>query len=371
MSWKINGLKYKCMNQYENSLFLLSEDDNLLFEYSLQKNELIYICRIKRGCSFYTTSCIVDDKIFYFSYFGNEYCVYDIKEKQILYKTIEVEFSGKKFGSCSTCLIYGDYIYIICGDDNIPLIKLDTKNYIAESKSDWISIGKSKYSQDLKCNIYTNPCVVNNVLWITLNIPDVILKYNMELDSYELIELEKQDIMYSTVNYDGSSLWLTGDKKKVIRWNPDTQELIVIDSFPDGFEIRENARAFGWSNMFYTGVCFGEYIIYPALASNMFIGLDTKTNTMTNVMSIKDKEYCFFCFEINDDKGKGMWLQLNQFDSLSWKLLRMDEGGNSLIETEFPEVLHETKNVNKGETDRYCFRELFQGMLDWFVDYVG
>ena len=175
-------VKYKCMNQIDNNLFLLTDKSSELIMCDLSTQKRYFIGKIQRPNSYFCTSCSIGTKIYYFSYFGNEFCVFDSKNKELKFVKADIESHGKKIGECSSCVKYKDSVYVLSGSNSIQLIKIDSLTDNVNTCADWSEEGQKKYGCVVYPNLFCNPCITDNIMWLPTNIPDVLIKYY--LDSY-------------------------------------------------------------------------------------------------------------------------------------------------------------------------------------------
>lgn len=359
-----NTNNFKCINEYGEFLFFLTEKDNEILRYNLKTGVFNYIAKIQRGDSYYCTSCCVNDKIFYFSYLGNEYCIYDIKNNNILYQNLIVNSQSRIIGGCSTCVQYGKYIYILCGGKHIPMIKINTETLEVTNTSDWIYKAIEEYNIDIMETVYSNPCIANNILWITLNVDDIVLKYFLDTGEYEFIELEKWGIRYYTINCVDNCLWLTGDKKFIVKWDIKTNIIQKLEILPSDMKYRKEIGNTVSKGLFYAGYVKGKYIYYAPIEGDMFIRLNSETQDIKVIKKIEETEFCFYFFDLNDE---GLWakVETERIGSLSNKLYIIKDLECNQQEMEYLDVSFE--NVANNFAGPFLVNEKYSGMLDWFI----
>ncbi len=109
---------------------------------------------------------------------------------------------------------------------------------------------------------------------------------------------------------DGEDLWLLPYfGRKVTRWNPQSGEARVYDSFPEGFRCRELPKGCESTERPFSGIAFGERFVYLSPCwGNMIVRLDRETGEMREwkpgfPMPEKEKNG-YFIFG-----GRGVFLQ--------------------------------------------------------------
>lgn len=361
--FKDNILNIKCVDKYKNKLFILTRDGNELLSYDLETENLSYIGNIQRGASFYCTSCICDGKIYYFSYFDSEICVYDINDNFLSYKNINVTYNEKSFGGCSACVKYENYIYILCNDKHIPMVRLNTKTMNIENVNIWMDYCDEKYNKNVINTSYTNLCIVNDSLLLTTNLSDIILEYNLKTNLYNFIELPKLNIQYYTINFDGNVFWLTGNKKKIVKWNKELNTISEYEKLPIDLEYRSEIDSSVSKGLFYTGFSVKDYIFYAPLGANMFIVLNTKTEEVKSVKKINKKEYCFYFFNFNQE---GIWAQIEKIGGLTTETLVFKD-------FKYKEKKFDLNRINYNNAiynENVYLTEKFPSMLNWYIEKI-
>lgn len=362
-----NLLKFKCINKYNDKLFFLTRDENELLMYDVNKQSLAYIKKLQRGNAYFCTSCIVDGKIYYFSYIGCEFCIYDIDRNTIRYVDVNLRYRDKHFEGCSSCIPFGSYIYILCGGEkNIPMIRLDTETLKVECCSQWLDYAQCKYQKDEIINIaHTNLCIKGDSLFLPLNIEDLILEYNLSTDEYKFYELPKLGMCYYTINYDGRYFWLTGDNKAIIKWDKDTNNCIELRGLPNDLLCRTEI---GYKGIFYAGYTRGDSIYYAPLKANMFVCINTITEEMEVVKKIIEDEFCFYFYDLDN---YGIWAQIERekLGSSDSKIYVINEGDCKETIIDLNHMTYDRAiSIQDGNTQ---VNEKYPGMLQWFITSVS
>lgn len=361
-------LNVKCANLIGRTLYCLTEEMNDLFAYDIHDHTCHFIASIQKGGEFYCTSCSVGNKIYYFSYFGHEYCIFDTVSNQIEYFSVDFEYRGKTFGACSSCAVFDEFIYVLGADEHIPMVRINSLTNKAECKSSWLDYARKEYGKDLINIAHTNLCIVDDVLWLPMNRDDTILAYNLRNDDYKFHTLPPCGIKYYTVNYDGEWYWLTGDNRHIVKWKPDSDELINFTDDLTAFVYRNQIGNI-WPGLFYSGYYNAQArkMIYAPLHGNMFISIDTETGEARQIKQINEDEYCFTFFDIS---GFGLFAQVykvNAYFSRKSYMIGKDgirEFGINVSETEYGNSIKE--KIRLGNS----IKESYSDMLKWFMENI-
>lgn len=295
----MKGRKIECqtVDYYNNHIYILTRKEFDLLVYNQETNKVNYVAQIDSS-SYYTASCIFEDKIIFLPANSNKICEYKISSDTIRYIPIEIKNSNKPFRECWSCVVNDGYIYIACGSNSLPLIKLNPNTYEAEGISEWNEVFEKRYGKQAVGSSRSNLCIINNELWLPLNEPNIILQYNLAESTYSFHEIKTDRTLFYTINGDGETIWLTGDKKAIYKWNIVEDTVSVLTNFPKDFE-NDNGKA-EWSGLFYAGFQNDNEIVYLPLNGNMIIKCDKVSGELKKIGDMYDDMYCFHAFYLSD-----------------------------------------------------------------------
>ncbi len=297
----MKGRKIGCqtINCFQDDIYILTRKEFDLLVYNREKKELNYVAHIDDS-AYYTTSCVVEDKIIFLPAYTNMICEYNISSNSIRYIPIVINNLNKPFKECWVCGVHEGYIYVACGSNSVPLVKIDPRSYKAESVSEWNSIFERKYGKQAIVCSRPGFCIVGSELWVALNEPNVLLQYNLAENTYHFHEVKTDRTLFYTINYYKENFWLTGEDKAIFKWSPVDGIISVLSSFPRDFE-NDNGKS-DWSGLFYAGVQNDHEIIYIPLNGNMIIKCDMASGELIKIGEKYDDKYCFHAFRLLDGK---------------------------------------------------------------------
>lgn len=359
-------VQIKCLNHYYDDVYILTDLNNELYKYNKSSEEFGYIGKINRGNSFYCTSVLVGDKIFYFSYYGTEFCIYDITNNIFKYKSIDLNYKGHSFGACSSAVVIDDDIYVFGGAESIPLSKINSKSLETECVCDWLEGNKDDKDILIKTSAYTNHCVINGEIWFPTNIQDVIISYNTNIGKSEVYVLPHKGIHYYTVNFDGKYFWLTGDRKDIFRWNKEKNELKSFENLLQGIDYNSNSHKS--SGLFYTGLIKGQIINYIPLNSNAFICLNTESETIEVKRYIDPDEFCFWTFSLTKDE---YLCQISKRIDANRYTLKVTEQGVEDYPFNLSGINYKNAITSQLQEGNFIISENGPGMLEWYLNAIS
>lgn len=361
---KTEDIQCKCIERYKNKLYILTRFTNDLLVYDTISKELSYIACIKNEQEIYTCSCIKNDRVYFFPYEGNLMCVYNIVEDHLEYhKILNEECTSVKSISCFN---YNNSIYIICGNNNSPLINFDVDVVHFQIVDNWAAEYYKKYGKKITGSIYTNPCIKDDKLWMPLNEPDLILEYSLIDGEYQIHDLHKYGIRYRTINYSQGQFWLTGDRKAIVKWNNKNGHMSIFEDFPDEFEYVKNSS--GWDGLFYNAIESGDEMCFFPLDGNGIIKLNCLNEKIELLDTVFEGLYCLHCFRVDNDQ---IYFEMDANGCLERKKSYLFEMPNTITDFSFESNKVKVKgDILKGEKKNMFFYEKYNGMLQAYLKLI-
>lgn len=288
------------MVRYEDNVYILTRDTQSLFEYCFKTQELRLCGSVANKCGqVFISMALCNSKIYIAPYEADHICVYDIQKREFERIPIEKEYNHLKKNQYHICFSHKNKVYFL-GNSGVASIFLDTKNNQVTEITDWLYDFKKNYNNITWVTTHMNVCVVDDCFWVALKGENILLQYNMESDEYQFWEVGKQKIQYTTICFDGSYFWLTGDKKLIIRWDKENNKIKEFKNFPAGFEI--NDKGVGWKELFINGCSWNKYIYYFPMNSNMLVKINRESGEMECILKIPPHSTCLMLAKIEDDK---------------------------------------------------------------------
>lgn len=349
------NIPVKCIEKRENIYFILSVYGDLI-KYNELVGEYTFLANIWREGNFFCTSCMIGEKIFFFSYYGNDYCIYHTDEDYIEYRAFNLK-NHQIEGSISS-VIYRNKIYVIVKNADIKIICIDPYNYTTIPLA--INQKNSIRLQDVS-NIYT--CLQDGKLIIPTTNPDCIYEYDLNNNEEQIHTIDKMGIVYNTVVFDGKNFWLTGDSKKIVCWNREKNVCIMVIDLEDYLVYRNENLIDNY--LFAVGIFKDNRIYYAPLQSNSFISYDIQSGRITVMKKMEEWEYCNSFFDVSENE---LYALINSFLKNDKDMLEINNCSVKEIrivnEKQYDELL---ENNSKYFLKNSKLIENNQKMIKWYI----
>lgn len=221
----------------------------------------------------YVGMCTLHDKIIFLPYYASELLVYDMKYKKEvnrIHLKSKLPKSSQWYRFYIHAVPYLNFVYCIGWHDsemlcfNIETEKISVvntwKKAIAEVVGNTSFIGIHAY----------DVCVVEGNLWAPIHTRDCILEFNLQTMEARVHRVGMPDMKFATICFDGTDFWLTGDKKRIVKWNKNTKEASYIGQFPKGFiKSSKEEKDYFYKSYYESGIVY----FFPMFA-NMALKVD-------------------------------------------------------------------------------------------------
>lgn len=300
MSNKKADLNCADIVKYDDKLFILTRNTQVLFEYSMTENRLSLCGRVwtKLG-QLFISMALCGKKIYIAPYEADFICIYNIEKRKfqrIPLGQIHGELQKKYYHMCFS---FRNQVYFL-GGSNSTMLCVDTETDIVKDIQEWTYEFKSKYGYETRVTTHTNVCIEDHCFWVTLKGDNILLQYNMRTGEHCFWKVGKKRIQYVTITYDGEYFWLSGDKRFIVRWKKESNEVREYDRFPEGFGRCE--KDIGWKELFSCGYLWNKRIYFAPLNSNMLIKFDLKMEKMECAALIGSGNICPKIVKIDEKK---------------------------------------------------------------------
>ncbi len=360
----------RCVHYYKGSYYCLIMDNSCLVRYSIKEGKTFFIGCIRKNNESYFTSALLDGKLYYIPWIASEICVYDIEAGTIDYIPFYDRTDNKSITECSLSFVYDHNIYIILAGNNNPLVKYAVVENTIYSLNDWNDDIEKQYGERASIATIDTLCEVNGELWLPLSLEGMLLRYDLNDDTYKIIVVPDTNLFYTTVTYCENALWLTGEFEGIVKWDLKSNKTKIIRSFPSGFAYQKGKSL--WKGLFLGGIVVGKRIIYAPLNSNMYIAVDAETRVIESIMEISDCSYSFM-FELTEN-GK-IYTEINEpLTHRNTNSFMIQDDGTSPFGLCSEQVIVDEKNVafydKKGKWASFGLKELFPGTLRGWVSII-
>lgn len=286
--------------KYNNKLYILTRDAQCLFEYCLITKKMKFCGTIKNEeKQFYISMTLCKQILYIVPYEGNYICTYDIDKREFKHIFLEPSKNELVKKYYQLCFSYHNKIYLLGGKGSSMICLDPVTNKISEL-SEWIFDFKKKYNCDAAVTTHANICIVKECFWVAIKGNNILLEYNMNTNKYHFWNVGKKEIQYVTVTFDGEYFWLSGDKKFIVRWKKESNEIKEFNNFPLDFEYGNKKIA--WKELFSNGYIWNESIYFSPLNSNMLIKFDKNSGNMKCILKVDFNHICFEMMLLNEEE---------------------------------------------------------------------
>lgn len=262
----------------EEKLYFAANNVPAFFQYDKvsEQMELLPIKERKRGGNMkYLSTCRFHDKIVFLPYNASEVVIYDCRDRKTKrnYLKDECPESKQLYKHYLQAVSYSDFIYCI-GWSDAELLCIDMRTEKVSVVDTW----KSAIAADLGSKAFVGMhaygvYAADGILWGPIDAKNRILELNLQTKEATVHKVEAADMKFSTICFDGSDFWLTGDKQIIVKWNRDTKKAEVIDRFPEGFVKSSKLEADFFCRSYYEA---GYLYLFP-LYANMALKVNIQT----------------------------------------------------------------------------------------------
>lgn len=287
--------------KYNDRLFILTRDTQCLFEYCCTSGKMKLCGTVKNEEGRFCISMALCQHILYIApYEGNDICTYDIDKNEFNNIALGTSQNGLVRKHYHLCFSHQNKVYLLGGSGSAMLCLEPENNHEVREISEWVFDFKEKYNCDAAVCTHSDICIVEDCLWVAVRGNNVLLEYNMSTEKYCFWKVGKKEIQYVTITFDGDYFWLSGDKRFIVRWNKENNEVMIFDDFPQGFEY--GTKEINWKELFSCGCLWNGNIYFLPLNSNMLIKFNRNSGNMNYILKIMPDHICFKMKAINKEE---------------------------------------------------------------------
>lgn len=261
------------MVKVDNNIFFHELYGNRIFRYSLKEEMLMCVCRSSDISEYkleYLGIACYMQKIYFFPYYAKKICIYDIQSGLIKYEESKYQYITKAISCEGRIFFWGDdQNYIVCFD-----VEKGSQKEIKMPKEIHINARSSAGIE------------ANGKLYIPVKKGGMLLTVDILTLDVQLIVVTDTNMVFETVDFDGTDIWLSGTEKKIIRWSLEKQE--KEEYLLESLENREMEMP--WDAYFYTSRVFGEYIYFSPFKAKQLIRLHIKSGEIEKILSMRENE---------------------------------------------------------------------------------
>lgn len=265
-------------------IYFASRNLTGFFRYHIHSKLVEPVCAMEKmelNKSGFGTVCKFGEKLIFAPYYKQELRIYDLQESQLIE---EIDLSsllgkaGKTFRYYMCNIIHQNSIYFL-GDSDSEIICLNMDTMHISIVETWKKAGSEYIGNDqfIGISTYKDVCVVKESVWVPLRFYNCILEMDLNTTQAKVHKVDTEQMIFTTICFDGVHFWLTGGKKAIIKWNPHTNTADRFDQFPDGFLTVPKKNPY-WNGLFSSSFYENNYVFFFPMIANMAIRIDISTN---------------------------------------------------------------------------------------------
>lgn len=283
----------------KEKIFFLTRDTKSIFEYNTVTGEM-KLCGVvgNKITQKFLSMALYENKLYTISCDADVICIYDIEKESFQNIFLSKTYNRETSACYHMCFSYQYKIYFL-GDKGRSILYLDTRDNTIKHVREWVSVFEEKYGYEPIIYTQANICIQEDCFWIALEGKNIIFQYNMITEKYRFWNIGSRKMQYSTVSFDGKYFWFSGDKKCIVRWEKETNEIREFEDFPSGFKINKNSN---WKDLFYCGYIWNGSIYFAPLSSNMLIKFNLKFEKMVKIVQIDLNHICLNIIGLSENE---------------------------------------------------------------------
>lgn len=245
-------LKTMSAQIYENTLYFVSSEMNLIFKYSLEDDSISFIDPPKEnlmGKSLYGNIEVIGSDVYLIPFCANS--LWKLCQNGKWEEVVFPDKSPKNQFFMGT-VRYGDFLYVL-GYEKAKILKIDTKNN--EIKSIQIDID-CIIDVETGCFGYDYE-IVNEKIYLPIMCSNSILEMDCKSDNIKILNVPSGCHGYAGIAYDGNGFWLAPRKGKCFVYVDTLFKEVKEFSLPE--EYRENEHYFGGALVNDNKICFTSF----------------------------------------------------------------------------------------------------------------
>jgi len=83
-------------------------------------------------------------------------------------------------------------------------------------------------------------CVGKEAIFFSCMASNLVIRFDLITKQALMYEVGNRNNQYSSIDYDGEKIWLiAGNRREIVIWNPDNQEELSVNGFPDDLNVSE------------------------------------------------------------------------------------------------------------------------------------
>jgi hypothetical protein len=276
---------------YMNMMFA-----NVLFAFDLESNSLKHYKKPLREQrhNYYLSLTISGDNIVMIPAIGKNVIEYNTSTDSLEYVPIESNIPYQFEDSYA----YGKAVYII--PYHYPaLLKYDLESGKMTANKE-LCVELEKYRSDEPNAYFHKGGVVDgSFLMLASGIGNIVVKYDMANDTYQLYHVGATTNKYNNITFDGTNYWLLPHRGAIVQWNEQSRLTAEITALPAGFQEGE-------SFTFKCSVIWGNSVFVFPYHANMIIKIDCATNETETFANLDERERRR---DFNDYCPKYLWAE--------------------------------------------------------------
>ncbi len=261
---------------------------NRIFRYSLEREELICLAcssRLPGDSLGYMGVSQCEGKIYFFPYYANEICVYDIKCKNVEYKECNYRYI--------TCAVSCGKRIFFWADDQKVIFYFDVDQDIQR---------EVKLPNEIHTNAGCGGCVVfRGKLYMPAKEKGTIICVDTLTLDVDLLVIPNENMSFKTIDFDGENFWLSGTEKRIVKWNLEKK----VQGEYSLRNLEERKIVMAWDSYFYSSRIFKGYVYFSPFKAKQLIRIHIQSGRIEQILEMRENEitmllenwneYLYFC----------------------------------------------------------------------------
>ena len=362
------------MAKIEEDIFFASKNVPGLFVYN-KKTDLIEqiatgVLEENNICSRFAFGgiCICKKGILFAPFASSKILIYSSTKKEVeiidLNKLLNLKIEKKFY--IKRAIAYKNTIYFIC-NKNCEMLCLNIDTMQTTILDSWKKklLMNENVTDFIGVNTGGDICIVEDSIWVPVNYNNYILEINMRTQEEILHKINIQEMIFSTICFDGLCFWLTGYENVIVKWNRLNNYTEIFDVFPEGF--CKFYKEGYWEELFTRSFYENGYVYLFPMTVNMALKVEINTGQIQKMYQWDELESCYTVEKWEEnifyiETGNDNYIDINHS-------MLMDTNGYVLKHNIFEILAKNMKYIFKENKYKNCMETLSFALERMLLEY--
>jgi len=285
---KPSRLRFSNIISDHDKMWFVSDTEPYIFSFNKRTNRIQYEASMPLhniGNS-YLSFVKINNKIILAPYIGNDFLEYDIHIKK--FNIVPFDFPTNRYSKYEflkvlkfdNVIYYKSYVFFISTGYPV-IVKYDTITGAYSCLTKWFEKIKMHIDDEKECLLHGG-CARAGKLLLTFCQKNIILEIDIETEKTKIYFINDSDNKgYQDIIFDGADYWLIPRHgKSLVKWNYQSNNTILFDKYPDGFNIIDQ-------NVPFVAMMFIEnkILLFP-FNSNAILSVDFVSGEISKFLDI-------------------------------------------------------------------------------------